>query len=245
MSINQTIFIQQSVGKQGVNHALDVKTVQAQLNAQAPATRTKLVVDGKCGAKTIAAISDFQKVVLGLIQPDGRVDPNGRTLRALNDPASEAKWAKGIQASDQWSGDSARWSQEKKLQSLNPAFRLQVEGVISALRQRGFQPKIFYGWRSVAVQQELYQKGRSKVRFSFHNAQQPNGTPNAYAADIIDSRWGWAKPAQDQGFWDALGEEAKKRGLVWGGDWTSFRDVAHIQGRQNHELAQVKRESGL
>jgi|GEM_PF-4880261 len=53
------------------------------------------------------------------------------------------------------------------------------------------------------------------------------------------------KLLKTNGFWAALGEEAKKRGLVWGGDWKSFRDVAHIQGRQNSELSLVKRESGL
>jgi len=43
-------------------------------------------------------------------------------------------------------------------------------------------------------------------------------------------------------FFRALG---KAQGLVWGGDWTGFRDWAHLQGRQNAELRLVKRESGL
>lgn len=246
MAINQSIFINQSVGHNGVNQHRDVEVVQAQINAQMPPTLTKLVVDGKSGPVTIAAIRSFQKLVVGLQQPDGRIDPNGKTLIKLNDPASEAKWARGAAAGNlQWGGDSARWTQEKKLQSLNPVFRVKVSGVVDALKNRGFQPKIFYGWRSVAVQQELVRKGRSKVKFSFHNAQKPDGTPNAYAADIIDQRWGWGPAANTNGFWDALGQEANKRGLVWGGDWTTFKDVAHIQGRQNSELATVKRESGL
>jgi peptidoglycan L-alanyl-D-glutamate endopeptidase CwlK len=33
--------------------------------------------------------------------------------------------------------------------------------------------------------------------------------------------------------------------LALGGDWTPFRDVAHIEGRRNSELAANKRESGL
>jgi peptidoglycan L-alanyl-D-glutamate endopeptidase CwlK len=83
------------------------------------------------------------------------------------------------------------------------------------------------------------------VRFSFHNAQRPDGTPNAYAADIVDERWGWEPAAEENGYWEALGEEARALGLVWGGDWRTFKDVAHIQGRQNSELAATKRESGL
>lgn len=246
MAINQSVFINQSVGHAGVNQSRDVQVMQAQLNAQMPSVLTKLVVDGKSGPVTIAAIRSFQKLVVGLRNPDGRIDPSGKTLIALNDPASEAKWVRGaVVDNSKWGGDSARWTQEKKLQSLNPVFRDKVKGVVDALKSRGFQPKIFYGWRSVAVQQDLVKKGRSKVKFSFHNAQKLDGTPNAYAADVIDKRWGWNATAETKGFWKALGEEAKKRGLVWGGDWVTFKDVAHIQGRKNGELAAVKRESGL
>jgi hypothetical protein len=246
MPINRSVFITQSVGSGGVNHALDVQTVQAQLNAQMPRSMVRLVVSGQADSATVAAIRNFQSVVVGLRHPDGRVDPAGKTLAALNNPASEARWGRGTVADNsKWSGDSARWTQEKKLESMNPDFREKVKGVVAALKQRGFQPKIFYGWRSVAVQQELVRTGRSKVRFSFHNAQKPDGTPNAYAADVIDQRWGWKAAAETNGFWTALGQEARSRGLVWGGDWTTFKDVAHIQGRQNNELAAVKRESGL
>jgi peptidoglycan L-alanyl-D-glutamate endopeptidase CwlK len=234
------------VGSGGVNQHHDVRVVQSQLNAQLPAQHQKLVEDAKCGPLTIAAIRSFQKLVVGLRVPDGRVDPRGRTLVALNNPSSAAKWSQGLTAQQQkWGGDSARWTQEKKLESMNPLFRVKVKSVVSALRKRGFQPKIFYGWRSVEVQLELFRRGRTKVKFSFHNAQRLDGTPNSYAADIIDRRWGWGEAAEANGFWRALGDEAKKRGLVWGGDWQRFRDVAHVQGRMNSELSNVKHESGL
>ena len=128
---------------------------------------------------------------------------------------------------------------------MNPLLRPKVQAVITALAARRFQPRIFYGWRSVAVQLELYKKGNSKVKFSFHNAQKPDGTPNSYAADIIDSRYGWSAQAETSGFWKALGEEAKKQKLYWGGDWSDFRDWAHVQLVNNAQLAAVKRESGL
>lgn len=144
-----------------------------------------------------------------------------------------------------WSGDSSRWTEEKKLMSLHEAFRPKVEAVLAALREQGFQPRIVYAWRSVAVQQKLVAEGRSKVRFSFHNAQKPDGTPASYAADIVDRRWLWSEAAERNGFWRALGAAARAQGLIWGGDWKSFRDVAHIQARPNTELAVVKRESGL
>src|SRR5438874_3293195 len=129
--------------------------------------------------------------------------------------------------------------------SLEPAFRAKVQILLEKLKAAGFKPKIFYGWRSVDVQQQLFREGKSQVQFSFHNAQKPDGTPNAYAADIIDQRWGWEDEAETNGYWTALGKAAKSLGLVWGGDWKDFPDEAHVQSRQNSELAAVKKESGL
>jgi peptidoglycan L-alanyl-D-glutamate endopeptidase CwlK len=174
-----------------------------------------------------------------LAHPDGRIDPTGLTWGRLS---SEQP---GQLAGSQWSGDSSRWSQQKKLLSLEPIFRGKVQMVLDSLRRDGFKPHIVYGWRSVAVQQHLFDEGKSKVHFSFHNAQKADGTPRSYGADIIDERWGWKDEAKEKGFWTALSKEAKAQGLVWGGDWAGFSDVAHIQGRQNSELSAVKRESGL
>lgn len=78
--------IKQSVGLAGANNPIDTKIVQAALNlAQSAAFRIQapLVVDGKVGTKTLAAIETFQRSVAGLRQPDSRVDPNGRTLSSL------------------------------------------------------------------------------------------------------------------------------------------------------------------
>jgi hypothetical protein len=57
------------------------------------------------------------------------------------------------------SGDSSKWPQEKKLLSMHPELRPLVKRVVEGMTKRGFQPKIFYGWRSVAVQQGILKKG--------------------------------------------------------------------------------------
>ncbi len=77
-----------SVGRMGgVNHAPDVKVVQELLN-QVPATSggpgTKLQVTGTCGTNTIDAIQRFQLHNFGFSMADGRVDPDGPTLKKLN-----------------------------------------------------------------------------------------------------------------------------------------------------------------
>jgi hypothetical protein len=93
MPISSSISIRGSVGQLGRNDPADVRTIQTRLNQLMKPPRQQLVVDGRSGPKTIGMISDFQKTVQGTPRPDGRVDPNGQTLRALNDPGSEAKWA--------------------------------------------------------------------------------------------------------------------------------------------------------
>ena len=78
--------LQRSVGNKAVNRQHDVRTVQVLLNknnSKIPPLAL-LVEDGDIGPKTIEAITDFQSRVAGMIHPDGRVDPGGGTLRALN-----------------------------------------------------------------------------------------------------------------------------------------------------------------
>jgi peptidoglycan L-alanyl-D-glutamate endopeptidase CwlK len=231
-----SLEIQDTVGENGKNREIDARLVQSLLNSKGFLVGR---VDGKCGPKTIAAIRKFQATFLR--QPDGLIEPRHATWVKLIQPGGPP----GNPTLQQWSGDSSQWSQEKKLSSVHPDLRPKLNAVLAGLAKRGFQPKIFFGWRSVAVQLEIFKKGNTKVKFSFHNAQTPDGTPNAYAADIIDTRYGWSPQAESTGFWQALGEEAKLQGLHWGGDWTTFRDWAHVQLVDNPQLARVKLESGL
>ena len=229
MSVN----IIKSVGRDGDNRKVDTRKIQRILNAIYPALL--LDEDGNCGPKTIRRIERFQRKYM--TKPDGRVDPGGRTLRRLNAAAPEMQ--------KDWSGDSSKWSQKKKMASLDKKFKTKTTHVLDALKLERFQPKIFFAWRSLAEQQRLFASGNSRVRFSFHNAQRENGTPNAYAAEIIDERWGWDPKAEENGFWEALGGVAKSEGLYWGGNWRTFKDSAHIQLYPNTKLTDVKQESGF
>src|SRR5882724_4287053 len=69
-----------TVGRGGKNKPEDVQAVQLELNRRA---RAGLVVDGKCGPKTIAAITAFQKT-LGMRNPDGLIEPGKTTASALS-----------------------------------------------------------------------------------------------------------------------------------------------------------------
>ncbi|MFK5947346.1 MAG: glycoside hydrolase family 19 protein [Methylococcales bacterium] len=79
--------IKQSVGEKGKNDKVDVKIIQAALNLAQSANfklKNRLIVDGSNGNKTITAIEYFQKNIVKLNAPDGRVDAGGTTLKVLN-----------------------------------------------------------------------------------------------------------------------------------------------------------------
>lgn len=78
--------INASVGKAGRNLRQDVKTVQALINVYCRASsRAEVEVNGLSSESLEQQIAHFQTNHLNLgSQVDSRVDPNGRTLRTLN-----------------------------------------------------------------------------------------------------------------------------------------------------------------
>jgi peptidoglycan hydrolase-like protein with peptidoglycan-binding domain len=86
------VDIKHSVGKGGKNDSGDVLTVQILLNKfiiPGFLGGPVLVQDGIAGKKTKAAIKAFQAVYLGFGAPDGKVDPGGKTIKALNGPLNQ------------------------------------------------------------------------------------------------------------------------------------------------------------
>jgi hypothetical protein len=81
------VGIGSSVGKGGMNNPSDVKVVQNLLNKYFKASTVP--ENGIVGPETITAIMNVQKKFMS--QPDGRVDPNGATWRALNGAASPSR----------------------------------------------------------------------------------------------------------------------------------------------------------
>ena len=80
-----------SVGLGGKNNPTDIKAVQIALNTLLnliPSIKL-LVEDGRLGthpesSNTVAAIKVFQKKVVGMFKPDGKIDVNGKSHRKIS-----------------------------------------------------------------------------------------------------------------------------------------------------------------
>ncbi len=138
-------------------------------------------------------------------------------------------------------GEEHKWEEAKKLQSLEPEFAGHVQVIMGAMRERGYNPRLFYAWRSLATQAVIKARGDSLVDFSFHNAVDDRGVPAALSADIVDDKLLWGNPD----FFRALGQEANKLDLEWGGDWNNFKDYSHVQFVDNDQLPAVEKAGRL
>ncbi len=72
-----------SVGRGGLNRTDDVRLVQELLNRHLQSPQRPLVVNGVMSPRTIAAIEAFQRRVVNMHRPEGRIDPGDRTMAAL------------------------------------------------------------------------------------------------------------------------------------------------------------------
>jgi hypothetical protein len=126
------------------------------------------------------------------------------------------------------------------LSKLEPIFRHRVEQIIRDLTLLGWQPVVAEATRTPAQQAQKVKAGYSKTMQSWHVPGTTGILPlnrrsfdevHGNAVDIVDKRYGWGGPASNTNFqfWQDLGRIAKRYGCEWGGDWKSFRDVAHIQ----------------
>ena len=72
-----------SVGRGSLNRSEDVRLVQELLNRHTRAPQPPLVVNGVADSRTVAAIEAFQRQVVHMHRPDGRVEPGSHTFAAL------------------------------------------------------------------------------------------------------------------------------------------------------------------
>ena len=92
------VALSTAVGKDAPNKPDDVRAAQNLLNTAILPGRSPLQVDGRFSDALVAAIQADEHVMLGLLAPTGRLDPEGVLLRALN--GARAIWSKIFPAAD-------------------------------------------------------------------------------------------------------------------------------------------------
>jgi D-alanyl-D-alanine carboxypeptidase-like protein len=105
---------------------------------------------------------------------------------------------------------------DKTYEQLVPSFRERTDILLKRMVARGFEPVVIDAVRTVEEAAKNAAKG-SGIIDSMHCWN--------VAVDVIEQGNGWANPK----FFKALGEEAKKLGLTWGGSWTRKPDRPHVQ----------------
>jgi len=78
-----------SVGRGGLNRSEDVRLVQELLNRHLHPPQPPLVVNGVVDSRLLAALEAFQRRVVQMHRPEGRVDPGSQTFAALASQAEQ------------------------------------------------------------------------------------------------------------------------------------------------------------
>lgn len=123
-------------------------------------------------------------------------------------------------------------------EGLNPEFAAKLTLFEKKLAANGIKVILTAGYRSIAEQNDLYAKGRTKPGKKVTNARGGDSWHNwGLAADyvfVINGKVTWDGP------WATFGKIARECGLEWGGDFKSIVDRPHVQWTGGKTLAQMR-----
>jgi N-acetylmuramidase len=167
-----------SVGEGGKNNPADVLLVKTLLNKFKPAFNlSDANTNTKVGPTTIGVIKNFQKEKAGLANPDGLIEPNGKTWKVLSGPVTPT-------VTPPTSG--------------NPAAPIDMKDAYSKIAAKyKVESAVIYAIQSVESGGNGFLKdGRSKILFEGHifwdELVKAKKDPNKYVAgneNILYKRW--------------------------------------------------------
>ena len=132
----------------------------------------------------------------------------------------------------------------RRLEDLHPLIAEKAQQLIEIAQAEGIEILVTSTLRSFEEQAELFAIGRTKPGEKVTNAEPGESWHNfGLAFDIVPLVNG--KAVWDSPFWSRIGDLGKQVGLVWGGDFHSFKDKPHFEFHPNLTLAQAnqRRES--
>lgn len=121
-------------------------------------------------------------------------------------------------------------SSENRLKKIHPELAKRVRMVIENLAKAGVQVEVVQGLRTFAEQDALFAQGRTKPGKVVTNARGGQSNHNyGLAVDVVPMNNGKPNWEAPNSIWIAIGGEAEKLGLEWGGSWKKFLDRPHVQ----------------
>lgn len=133
----------------------------------------------------------------------------------------------------------------RKIEDLHPKVQEICRMHIEACRKRGVNIIVTSTLRDAEYQAYLYSLGRTRPGNRVTNMKEigPHGFGLAYdVVPIVNKKAVW----NNNRLWAIIGEEGKKLGLTWGGDWKSIVDKPHFEytdGLKAADLRSGKRPS--
>lgn len=115
-----------------------------------------------------------------------------------------------------------------KIEDLHPVVQELCRKHIAACAARGVTIQVTNTLRDAEYQAYLYSLGRTKPGNIVTNMKLvgPHAFGLAYdVVPVVDGKAQW----NDNRLWAITGEEGKKLGLTWGGDWKSIIDKPHFE----------------
>lgn len=119
-----------------------------------------------------------------------------------------------------------------KLSGVDSELVLKVQRILQAMAALGYPMIVVSGIRTKAEQMALYARGRTgpgSVVTQLDGVTRRSKHQEGQAVDCtfvgVDGRPRWV----DSDPWALYGAMARSQGLVWGGDWRTFKDRPHIE----------------
>ncbi len=118
------------------------------------------------------------------------------------------------------------------LTQLHPDMQIAVQAWLDNCHAAGLKVSVTVTWRSAVAQEQAKASGLSNAApgQSPHNICDADGNPAACAFDFacFDDNAQYITDGTDSRYTQAA-NIGKGLGLVWGGDWQSFKDYDHLE----------------
>ena len=129
----------------------------------------------------------------------------------------------------------------RKIEDLHPKLQELCRKHIDVCTKRGVKIIVTSTLRDQEYQSQLYAQGRTKPGQKVTEVKLIGGHGFGLAYDVAPvTTDGKTILWNDMAKWRIIGEEGKKLGLKWGGDWKSINDKPHFEYLEGLTYAQLR-----